>query len=466
MISLSFLRSHTILVLGFGKTGHSACVALAAGGATVLAWDDHPKGQDAIRAAGWTLTAPDTLDWSTVQGVLVSPGIPAEGARTHPLIRAASARGIPLLNDLDLLFQAHPEAIYVGITGTNGKSTTTALVGHILHTAGLPVQVGGNIGTPALALDPPKAGEIVVLEASSYQLALVRHIRFRAAALLNLTPDHLERHGTMADYLAAKMYIFSHQYSDDTAVIGLDTPPTRTVYATAPLAGRRIGIAVTGAVAGGVCCHNGWLVDDLDGQAVRCLDLATLPRLPGVHNHENIAASYALTRCLGVPQAAIAAAMASFPGLPHRMELIATQNGVRYVNDSKATNGDAAARALACYDRIYWIVGGEPKQGGLEGLAPLFGRVVRAYTIGNAADAFSAILSQAGVTVTPCGTLDRAVAAAHADAHATHTRQDSGSGAVLLLSPACASFDQFDNFEHRGEVFRALVTTVLAQVTF
>lgn len=453
MIPLPHLRDQTILVLGFGKTGHSACLALQQGGARVLAWDDSAAGQDALRAAGWTLTAPDDLDWTVLQGVLASPGVPAEGARTHPVIVTARSRNVPILNDLDLLATAHPDAVYVGITGTNGKSTTTALVGHLLKTAGLPTQVGGNIGTAALDLTPPQPGERVVLEASSYQLRLTESIRFRAAALLNLTPDHLERHGNLDNYLAAKARIFATQQPGDVAVIGIDTPPTRAFYESVPLPGRKIPVSVHTAAPGGVFCRDGWLVDDLDGESIACLDLATLPRLPGVHNHENIAAAYALVRSVGVARAAAVAAMASFPGLPHRMEHIRAIGPVAYINDSKATNGDAAAKALACYEPIYWILGGEPKMGGLDDVVSLFPRIRRAYTIGAAAPAFGERLKAAGVPFTFCGTLERAVATAH-----LHAQRDGHHGAVVLLSPACASFDQFKNFEHRGEVFRALVT--------
>jgi UDP-N-acetylmuramoylalanine--D-glutamate ligase len=453
MIVLRHLHGQTLLVLGFGKTGHSASMALKASGVHVLAWDDSPRGQAAITAAGWTLMAPDRIDWKTLDGVLVSPGIPAEGPRTHAVITAARTHGVRICNDLDLLHEAHPDAVYIGITGTNGKSTTTALVGHIIKAAGLPVQVGGNIGTPALDLTPPQPGEIVVLEASSYQLTLAGQIRFRAAALLNLTPDHLERHGNIDSYLAAKARIFASQHTEDIAVIGIDTAPTQAFYAQAALSGRKVAISVHTPCPGGVFCRDGWLVDALDGgEGVACLDLATLPRLPGVHNHENIAAAHALVRSVGVSRTAAVAAMATFPGLPHRMELIRTVGNVTYINDSKATNGDAAAKALACYDRIYWILGGEPKLGGLDAVLPLFSSVAHAYTIGAAAEAFGKVLAAENVPFTFCGTLDTAVAAAHADA-----RRAAAPDAVALLSPACASFDQFNNFEHRGDVFRGLV---------
>jgi UDP-N-acetylmuramoylalanine--D-glutamate ligase len=432
-----------VAVLGLGKSGLVAARALAASGAEVWAWDD----DDARRRELATIDLYH-CDWSRPSALVISPGIPHRHPKPHPVAALAEAHGCPIVGEVELLFRAQPRATYVGITGTNGKSTTTALIGHLLRRAGRKVEVGANLGTPALALAPLDDGGIYVLEMSSYQLELLPGARFDVAVLLNITPDHLDRHGGMAGYIAAKRRIFANQGPQDWAVIGIDDEPCRAIRGE--LRDRRVAALAVGRQQAGAISVVGGRLDDEQGRAV--MDLDGIATLPGAHNWQNAAAAFAAGRALGLPNDAIAAGIASYPGLPHRQELVGEIAGVRFVNDSKATNADATAKALACYDAIYWILGGKPKETGLDGLEPFYPRIVRGYLIGEAAPAFARRLDAHGVANRLCGTLEQAVAAAAADA-AAEGRRD----AVVLLSPACASFDQFANFEDRGERFRALV---------
>ena len=355
--------------------------------------------------------------------------------------------------DIELLALAQLKARFAGITGTNGKSTTTALVGHILAAAQRKVQIGGNLGTPALLLEALGADGVYVLELSSYQLELTQSLVLDIAVLLNVTPDHLDRHGGMAGYIEAKRRIFRNQAAQQTAIIGIDDAICRGIYDTliGARAQRVIPISARMPAKGGVAVQDGNLIDDLDGKAATILDLEDTPHLPGSHNAQNAAAAYAAARVLGVDSATCAAGIKSFPGLAHRQELIANIDGVRYVNDSKATNADAAEKALACYGDIYWIAGGRAKEDGIDALAPLFPRIRRAFLIGEAAPRFAKTLGPR-VPHEIAGTLDKAVALAREAALA-----GKKPGAVALLSPACASFDQFQDFEARGEAFRRLV---------
>ncbi|MGH6954786.1 MAG: UDP-N-acetylmuramoyl-L-alanine--D-glutamate ligase, partial [Alphaproteobacteria bacterium] len=368
-------------------------------------------------------------------------------------------------SDVDLLARARPESGFVGVTGTNGKSTTTALVGHVLASAGRIVAVGGNLGVPALSLEPLGKDGTYVLEMSSYQLEITPSLAFHVAVLLNLAPDHLGRHGGMAGYVAAKRAIFRGQRQGDTAVIGVDDETCRTIHrelvaregpAVVPISATDTKSATgeprdQAAAKGGVTVINGVLRDFLSGGAGPVIDLGSAPALPGVHNWQNAAAAYAAARTLGLGADEIATALRTFPGLGHRQERVLTLDGVLFVNDSKATNAHAAARALACYETIYWIAGGLPKEDGIRPLEHYFPRVVHAFLIGNAAADFARTL-KGRVPYTLAGTLDRAVSEAHARATRDRRREP-----VVLLSPACASFDQFLNFEARGESFRRLV---------
>ncbi len=443
MIRIPHEPGRPVAVLGLGKSGLVAARALAASGSEVWAWDD-----DAMKRKALSTTDLYKCDWSRPSALVLSPGIPQRYPAPHPIAAMATAANVPIIGEVELLFRAQPKATFVGITGTNGKSTTTALIGHVLRRAGKRAEVGANLGTPALALAPLEEGGIYVLEMSSYQLELVPTARFDVAVLLNVTPDHLDRHGGMAGYVAAKRGIFDRQRPQDWAVIGIDDEYCRAICEG--LAGRHVvAVAVGRQASTAIIVRHGILSDEI-GREI--MDLARAPALPGPHNWQNAAAAFAVGRALGLSNAAIAAGIETYPGLPHRQELILTREGVRFINDSKATNADATAKALACYDPIYWILGGRPKETGLDGLEPYYHRIAKAYLIGEAAADFEKRLAGDDVATRQCGTLDRAVAAAAADAAAA--KQE---GAVVLLSPACASFDQFANFEERGERFRNLV---------
>jgi UDP-N-acetylmuramoylalanine--D-glutamate ligase len=449
MIRLPFLAHSTVAVVGLGKSGTATARALSASGARVLVWDDNAAARATAVAEGLSLADPDDL--SGVDLVLWSPGIPHTHPKPHPLAERARAAGLPLICDVELLGRACPAAGALAITGTNGKSTTTSLLGHILQEAGRPVQVGGNLGIPALDLAPLDADGAYVLELSSYQLELIDRIRFDVAVLLNITPDHLARHGGMDGYIAAKRRLFDHVKPGGTAVIGVDDEPCRTMAAS--LSGRVVPISAERAVAGGVYMLDGVLIDDMTGAARPVMDLKPVTSLPGRHNGQNAAAAYAAARAAGVPEDQVCAAIRSFPGLAHRQQRVGDVGGVLYVNDSKATNADAVEKALACYDAIYWILGGQAKEGGIEPLAPQFGRIRHAFLIGEAAPSFARTLD-GKVPYSQCGTLDVAVREAAALAE---------PGSVVLLSPACASWDQFKDFEHRGDTFRRLVEALAGE---
>jgi UDP-N-acetylmuramoylalanine--D-glutamate ligase len=453
LIRIPGLADRTLAVLGLGKSGLVAAKALKASGATVWAWDDSADQRGQLAAAGIEPVDLAAADWARVEALVLSPGIPHRFPKPHPVAAKAKAANKPIIGDVELLLRAQPHARLLAITGTNGKSTTTALTGHILASAGRQVAVGGNIGTPALALPALGAAGIYVLELSSYQLEITPSLKPTVAILLNITPDHIDRHGDMAGYVAAKERIFAHQTAGDTAIVGIDDETSHAMHdrIAARKGPRVVAISSIRPAPGGVSGAGGKLVDDLDGKAEAVLDLTDVATLPGEHNWQNAAAAYAAMRALGLRREPILEGLRSYPGLAHRQELIASIAGVRYINDSKATNADATEKALVCYQPIYWILGGKPKEGGIESLKRLFPRIAHAYLIGEASAAFASTLD-GQVAATECGTLDRAVAAAHAQAQADHR-----PGAVVLLSPACASFDQFANFEQRGDAFRRLV---------
>lgn len=447
MIQVHHFSDRPAAVLGLGRAGLAACRALAAGGTEVWAWDDNAAPRAAAEAEGIRVVDLHRCDWKKPAALVLSPGIPHTHPRPHPVVRLAREADCPLTGDVELLYRTQIAATYVGITGTNGKSTTTALIGHILTSAGRTAEVGANIGTPALALEPLGDDGIYVLEMSSYQLELTERTIFDVAVLLNVSPDHLERHGGMDGYVAAKLNVFAHQDEDCHAVIGIDDERSRTLYETLKAKGEQALVPISGTMAidGGVYAVDGLLHND--GRPL--LDLKTVPTLPGSHNWQNAAAAFAACRALGLEENAITAGLRTYPGLAHRQELVAEIGGVRFVNDSKATNADAAARALSSYDTIFWIAGGRPKETGLDGIEPWLDRVRHAFLIGEAADEFSHTLKDR-VPVTVSGTLDHAVASASDMARGM-------SGAVVLLSPACASFDQYPSFEARGDSFRTLV---------
>ena len=434
-------------VLGLGRNGAPVARALLAMGAEVSAWDDQAAAREA--AADLPLREPDL---ARVEALVLSPGIPHLLPRPHPAAAAAMAAGVPILSDAELLFQAARRALlgaqFAGITGTNGKSTTTALLAHILLTAGRQAVAGGNLGTAALAL-PPLPGGAYVLEMSSYMLERLHTLRFDTAAMLNLSADHLERHGSMASYAAAKRAIFDRQGDGDTAVLGIDDADSGAM--ADGLRGPRI-VRVSGERPADIWC-DGTLLRDAQGVI---LDMRDAPALPGTHNAQNMAAAAATAFSLGVSRDDLARGAASFSGLPHRQQRAGQVDGVQFINDSKATNADAAARALSCYDRLVWIAGGQAKTGGIESLAPFFPRIAHALLIGRDAPDLARTLAAAGVPHTECGTLDTATP----EALAAAKRLDAP---VVLLSPACASWDQFTGFDARGDRFVALVGTLASR---
>jgi UDP-N-acetylmuramoylalanine--D-glutamate ligase len=426
---------------------------LAAGGAEVWAWDDDAARRTEAEAQGVSIVDLYECDWSKPAALVMSPGIPHLHPTPHRVAQLARQAGREILCDVELLFRARRDARYIGVTGTNGKSTTTALIGHILSTAGKRVEVGGNLGTPALALAPLASDGTYVLEMSSYQLELTSTIVFDIAILLNISPDHLDRHGGMDGYIAAKRRIFSGQRPEHTAIIGTDDAHCRAILAEFETTGaaRTVPISAGQHVEGGVYARDGRLVDEMGLAASNAFDLTRVLSLPGAHNWQNAAAAYAAAKAAGLSPSAIADGLLGYPGLPHRQEMVATINGVQYVNDSKATNAEAVAKALACYDAVYWIAGGEAKEGGLDPLTPHLGCVVHAFLVGESMDAFAQSLDQR-VPYSRSGDLASAVVQAHAMAEA-----ESRDGAVVLLSPACASFDQWSSFEARGDAFREIV---------
>ena len=442
--------NQTLGLFGLGSSGLATADALRDSGAAVVAWDDAPASRSAAAAAGIRLCEPTAWDWPGLDALVLSPGVPLTHPAPHPVVRSARGADCPVIGDIELLGEAAPDARMVGVTGTNGKSTTTALLGHLLAEAGRTVAVGGNLGPPALSL--PALGEdgIYVVECSSYQLDLIDRMRFDTAVLLNLSPDHLDRHGDLAGYVAAKRRIFRDKPGGgQVAIVGTDDAASRAVLAD--LDGRAgwnlVPIAVGRRIDVGVSVLDDRLMED--GSPVA--DLSGIETLPGAHNHQNAAAAFAAARSLGLSRAEAVAGLVTYPGLPHRQETVAVVDGVRYVNDSKATNGEASRNALVCYRAIYWIAGGRPKADGLKAILPELHRVRRAYLIGEAEAGFADEIG-GRAPVERCEDLARAVAAAHRDAQGERI-----PGATVLLSPACASFDQWPSFEARGDAFRSTV---------
>lgn len=460
MIPLDSLPNRPYAVLGLGRSGRTAALALQASGHPVWAWDDSESARASAAAEGVSLQDPAACDLAQAEALVLSPGIPHTFPQPHPLAARARALDVPIVGDIDLLFRAQPQATYIGITGTNGKSTTTALIGHVLTAAGADVRVGGNLGPPALGFAPMNAKSICVLEVSSYQLELTPHLVFNLAVMLNISPDHLGRHGGIDGYIAAKRHIFDAPPAGAVAVIGVDDAACRTICTELAQQGDHRVLVVSGErrVGGGAYVEDRLLFDaiDFDGKAVA--DLEEARALPGAHNGQNAAAAYAVARALGIDTELAVQAILDFPGLPHRQERIAVVGGVAYVNDSKATNGDAAVRALLSYQGIHWIAGGRPKEDGLSATLSVLDRVRHVYLIGEAEAAFAAEL-EGRVPYTRCGTLSQAFAAAHTAAEAD-VRSGVVAESVVLLSPACASFDQFRDFEARGDAFRRLVEEI------
>lgn len=457
MIAATGFEKRNVAVLGLGKSGLATVRSLEAGGARVFAWDDAPAKRDEAAKEGFLLADSSAWDWGSLSAMILSPGIPFTHPEPHPAVKQAQAAGVEVIGDIELFQRAvkasGKPARIVAITGTNGKSTTTALIGHMVRRCGGNAQVGGNIGKAVLELDEPEASTTYVVEVSSYQIDLAPSLAPNVAVLLNITPDHIDRHGTVEHYAEVKARIFARQGEADTAIVGIDDGRTSEIC-TREVAKRMekvVPISVGKTISRGIYALGGQLYDSLGTQTVKAGDLSAIKTLAGAHNWQNAAAAYAAGRALGYQRERILAAFESFPGLAHRMEIVGEADGVRYVNDSKATNADAASKALATFDNIYWIIGGKAKEGGIASLEEWFPRIRRAYLIGEAASSFAETL-RGKVEAIHCGTLERAVDAASRDASA-----DSAELKVVLLSPACASFDQFKSFEERGDAFRTAV---------
>ncbi|MEE2687950.1 MAG: UDP-N-acetylmuramoyl-L-alanine--D-glutamate ligase [Pseudomonadota bacterium] len=446
MIDLSAFKNKRFAVMGLGMSGLVAGEALCAGGAEVIAWDDSESRRSDAETRGVPIVRLDDVDWMGVEALILSPGIPHTHPKPNPVALSAKEAGVAIVGDVELLFRTQPKASFVGVTGTNGKSTTTALISHILNYAGRRCAAGGNLGLPALSLEPLGSEGIYVLEMSSYQLELTPSARFEVAILLNISQDHLDRHGGMNGYVSAKRRIFAQQEVGDVAIVGVDDQEALSLLLclSAERSSGIVPISTEREVGGGVYSKGSMLIDASGAVPREVCSLADIEALPGSHNAQNAAAAYAAVRAVGVTAEIAAAALETYPGLPHRQQLAAIIDGVRYINDSKATNPEAAAKALSSYEKIYWIAGGRAKEGSLEALFPYISRVNRAFLIGEAAEQLANQLS--GLTQTElCGDLQCAVNAAGQAA--------VGEKAVVLLSPACASHDQFVNFEQRGEMF-------------
>ncbi len=450
MFPATTYKGKRLAVFGLARSGTACIEALRLGGAEVHGWDDSAPAVEKARAAGLPVSDLHALDFRGLDALVLSPGVPLTHPDPHWTVLKARHAGIEVIGDTEIFAReaAAAGARMVAITGTNGKSTTTALTGHVLLEAGLDAEVGGNIGKAVFLLRQPVRGRVYVLELSSFQIDLMPGLRPDVGILTNLTPDHLDRHGTMDNYAAVKARMFARQGSGDTALCGIDDDWCAAIARRASATGADVrAVSVTGSLADGISAPDGVLQDRRNGALLAEIDLRPMPALKGRHNWQNACMAYGAARALGVGTEAIAAAMLRFPGLVHRMQQVARAGRIAFVNDSKATNADAAEKALSSFENIYWILGGIPKSGGIEPLRPLFGRVARAYLIGQAAEGFAATIG-ASLPTEICGTLDRAVAAALRDA-----TSDGRPGAVVLLSPACASFDQYPNFEVRGDAF-------------
>lgn len=431
MTPATSFKDKRVALFGLGGSGLATVKSLVAGGAIVTAFDDARESVDKARGQGLPVGDLREADFSQFDCLVLAPGVPLTHPQPHWTVEKATAAGIEIIGDVEIFCRERraiaPSAPFVAITGTNGKSTTTALIAHILREAGRDVQMGGNIGVAILSLEPPSPTRVHVVECSSYQIDLAPSLDPSVGVMLNLSEDHLERHGAMENYAAIKERLVA---KSGTAVVGRDDDISAAIAARL----KRQGVHVVE-------------ISESDP-----IDLSAARALRGAHNAQNANAARAAVRALGLTDAEIAAGFATFPGLAHRMEEIRTSDGVVWINDSKATNADSAEKALASFERVFWILGGKPKTGGIEALSPFFPRVQRAYLIGEAAEAFAETLARRDVPWAIYGTVERAVEAAAADAKGAIK-----AGPVVLFSPACASFDQFRNFEERGEAFRKAV---------
>ncbi|WP_411817610.1 UDP-N-acetylmuramoyl-L-alanine--D-glutamate ligase [Hyphococcus sp. DH-69] len=462
MILIPDVKRKSIGVFGLGLSGIATCEALVASGAKVFSYDENRTARDKTSDTEYRCEHPKDWPWQELEAVVVSPGVPLTHPKPHTIVRKARQENVPVIGDTELFAKAvnalepHDRPRVIGVTGSNGKSTTTALIGHILKQAGEDVYVGGNIGEAVLSLPAFESDAVYVLELSSFQLDLTHSLRLDAAVFLNLSPDHIDRHGSVDGYLAAKRRIFMNQTAADLAVVGVDDDYGQSV-STRLMAntGTEIRLISAGSALGrGVYALDDKLYYNLDGKTAIAGDLTGARSLRGVHNFQNVAAAVAVCERFGVAPSLAIKSSQRFEGLPHRLEEVGRNGKVLFINDSKATNADAAARALTAFNDIFWIAGGKAKEGGVTSLLPMMDRVRTAYLIGDAAADFEKQLGDT-VNVVICGDLEKAVEAANRDA-----LKSDAKAPVVLLSPACASYDQFKNFETRGNAFREFVSTL------
>jgi UDP-N-acetylmuramoylalanine--D-glutamate ligase len=456
MIPVTAFAGKKVAIFGLGGSGLASASALLAGGADVIGWDDSAEAVTKATSAGIPSGDLRQADWSKISALVLAPGVPLTHPAPHWTVALARAAGVEVVGDIELFCRERraraPKAPFVAITGTNGKSTTTALVAHLLGSAGRESEIGGNIGTAILSLAPPDEARAHVIECSSYQIDLAPTLDPSVGVLLNVTEDHLDRHGTLAHYAAVKERLVAGVQEDGTAIVAVDDPWCAAAADRIEQAGKRFArVSVRRPLHDGLYVEGESIMQAAGGSARTIARIGGIGSLRGVHNAQNAACAAAAALALGLSPKAIQQGLVSFPGLAHRMEEVGHRRHVLFVNDSKATNADSAAQALACFSHIFWIAGGRAKTGGIASLAGFFPRIRKAYLIGEAATDFAAEL-QGRVPHIIAGTLERAVELAAADAEASDVAEP-----VVLLSPACASFDQYRNFEIRGDKFRELV---------
>jgi UDP-N-acetylmuramoylalanine--D-glutamate ligase len=456
VIPITTLAGKKVAVFGLGASGLASASALLAGGADVIAFDDDAASVAKASAGGIPTSDLRNADWSKLAALVLAPGVPLTHPSPHWVVQLAGKAAVEVIGDIELFCRERrhhaPQAPFVAVTGTNGKSTTTALIAHLAASAAMDAQLGGNIGTAILSLEPPRPSRVHVIECSSYQIDLAPSLDPSVGILINLTEDHLDRHGTMPNYAAVKERLVAGVPHEGSAVIGVDDDWCRQIAGRLEQAGKQVKrISVRCKLSDGLYLDNSRIMRANGAEASPIAELGGIGSLRGLHNAQNAACATAAALALGIDAPAIQAGLRSFPGLPHRMEEVGRRRAVHFVNDSKATNADSAAQALACFADIFWIAGGRPKTGGIESLRSFFPRIRKAYLIGEAADQFAATLADT-VPHEITGTLDKALAAAARDAAASSVAEP-----VVLLAPACASFDQYRNFEIRGDAFRALV---------
>jgi UDP-N-acetylmuramoylalanine--D-glutamate ligase len=453
----------TVAVFGLGGSGLASCHALKAGGAEVIASDDTPAKLAEAEKAGFTTADLRSVSWANFAALVLTPGVPLTHPQPHWTVLAAKAAGVEVIGDIELFCRERkrhaPDAPFVAITGTNGKSTTTALVAHLMREAGYDTQMGGNIGTAILSLEPPRMGRVHVIEMSSYQIDLTPSLDPNVGILLNVTEDHIDRHGSIEHYAAVKERLVANVQRGGAAIVGVDDHFCAAIADRVEQAGQNVvRVSVKHPVADGVCLEGDTIVHVDGGARTRIASIADIGSLRGLHNAQNAACASAAVLALGVGTDVLQKGLRSFPGLAHRMEQIGRNGRVLFINDSKGTNADAAARALSSFRDIFWIAGGKPKSGGIEALREFFPRIRKAYLIGEAAQDFAATLGDVPHEISK--TLEEAVPHAARDAEASGLAEP-----VVLLSPACASFDQFPNFEKRGDRFREIANVLPGGMT-